>query len=162
MPLSNITGGGSGGLPWIVANPGELQLPYDTKRNDGQTPKHRELIQEISWESMFWSAVEPLLSKFNGLLSHYSWETRLHSNSSVSIGWVFQFLNFTGIRFGPHQIAFVGFKLCRKGKDRSENELELRGLLLLLGRRSSRQALEAQVPVEIEDEEPILTPFTPK
>jgi len=36
------------------------------------------------------------------------------------------------------------------------------GLLLLLGSRSSCQALEAQAPVEIEDEEPILTPFTPK
>jgi len=45
---------------------------------------------------------------------------------------------------------------------RPENLLELWGLLLLLGRRSSCQAFEAQVPVEIEDEEPILTPFMPK
>jgi len=82
-----------------------------------------------------------------------------------SIGLVIPFLNFTGIVFGRRQIPFVGFKLCRNRIVRLENLLELRGLkglLLLLGRRSPCQALEAQVPVEIEDEEPILTPFTPK
>jgi len=107
-----------------ITNGGQLnwQLPYGTKRNDGQTPKQREIIQASSWESMFWSAAEPLLSKFNGLLAHYSWEIKLHSNSSDSIGWVIPFLNFTGIGFGRRQIAFVGFKLCRNGIDRPERE----------------------------------------
>ena len=112
MPLSNIMEGGQ--VDW--------QLLYGTKRNDGQTPKQREIIQAISWESMFWSAAEQLLSKFNGLLAHYSWETKLHSNSSDSIGWVIPFLNFTGIGFGRRQIAFVGFKLCRNGIVRPATE----------------------------------------
>jgi len=95
-----------------------------TKYRHSPSSRWREIIQAISWEFMFWSAAEPLLSKFNGLLAHYSWEIKLHSNSSFSIGWVIPgtFLNFTGIGFGRRQIAFVGFKLCRKGKVRFERE----------------------------------------
>ena len=112
MPLSNMTKGGQ--VDW--------QLLYGTKRNDGQTPKQREIIQAISWESMFWSTAEPLLSKFNGLLSHYPWETKLYSNSSDFIRWVIPFLTFTGIGFGRHQIAFVEFMLCRNGIVRPATE----------------------------------------